>query len=94
MNDWYELGDPQIGSDLWMERLDFLAEHAWGLAADILQESLQREFSMSPAAARTMALVELEDVSEDEFAELREKIVEKPDPMVLAFERLHDTFIP
>ena len=33
-----ELDDPQIGSDLWFERLDRFAGDAWGLSADILQE--------------------------------------------------------
>ena len=69
-----ELDDPRIGSDEWMERFDTLARDAWGLSVDILQESLEREFSVNPDIARQMALVELEQVTEDELAQLREAI--------------------
>jgi hypothetical protein len=96
MSDLQELDDPQIGSDLWLERLDHLGEHAWGLTADILQERLERKFSVRPEIAHQMMLVELEQVTEDEFAELREKIVSKPepDPMLYAFEKLGTPFFP
>ena len=96
MTDLQELDDPQIGSDLWLERLDHLGEHAWGLTADILQERLERKFSVRPEIAHQMMLVELEQVTEDEFAELREKIVGKPEPdaMLYAFEKLGAPFFP
>lgn len=96
MSDLQELDDPQIGSDLWLERLDHLGRHAWELTADILQERLERKFSVRPEIAHQMMLVELEQVTEDEFAELREKMVDKPepDPMLYAFEKLGAPFFP
>lgn len=69
-----ELDSNQIGSDAWMERLDILAGDAYGLAADLLQQKLQREFDCSEDMARLMALTELERVTESQFAELREHI--------------------
>ena len=97
MRDLRELDDPQLGSDLWLERLDTFAGDAWGLSADILQESLEREFSVSPDVARQMALVELEHVTEDEFAKLREEIASGREEflrMLEAFRKIQGTFIP
>lgn len=97
MRDLRELDDQQIGSDLWLERLDRFASDAWRLSADILQESLEREFSLSPDVARQMALVELEQVTEDEFAKLREEIASGTKEfvrMLEAFRKIQGTFIP
>ena len=97
MRDLRELDDPQIGSDLWLGRLDTFAGDAWGLSADILQETLEREFSVCPDVARQMALVELEHVTEDEFAKLREEIASGTEEFVRlleAFRKIQGTFIP
>ena len=88
MRDGCELDDPQIGSDPWLERLDTFAGDAWGLSADILQETLEREFSVSPDVARQMALVELEHVTEDEFAKLRKEIASGTEELVLHLQVL------